>query len=204
MSPKRDRVNRRGQILTAVHHVLGEEGFDGVTMKSVAAAAGVSYGLLHYYFKSKEDMLVAAMRQSVAVMLDVHAASFSRMQPGDDTASTILRDFRSVVGGSPEHFNIFLECWPLTRHTSSENRALGQELFDQVVSAIRLELEKLEQRGVIKPSMHTAHLAVMLVALFDGLSFQADSRPGMLSDEKLWATVENAIRPWLHADRDGG
>lgn len=204
MSHKRERVDRRKQLLMAVRRVLGSEGYDGVTMKSVAAAAGVSYGLLHYYFKNKEEMLVAAMRESLAFMLDLHGQSFARIQPGDDVASTIVRDFRSLVGASAEYYNIFLECWPLLRHSGQEMRDFGGDLFNEFIAAIRLELEKLEQRGVIQPSMPSGPLAVTLVALFDGLGFQAESMPAILGDDVLWATVEDAVRPWLHSGRDGG
>jgi len=204
MTQKGKRANRREQILHAVRRVLGQSGYESVTMKTVAAEAGVSYGLLHYYFKSKEEMLVAAMHESVAFMLDLHGQSFARMQPGDDVALTITRDFRRLVGDSSEYFNIFLECWPLTRHTTPEMRDAGQDMFDQVIVTIRRELEKLEERGVIRPSMPLGPLTVAIVALFDGLGFQAESRPAMLDDDELWTTVADAIRPWLHADKNGG
>lgn len=58
------RPSKADQILDAVLRVLAREGYGGITIANVAEEAGVSRGLLHYYFKSKEDMLVQLIRRS--------------------------------------------------------------------------------------------------------------------------------------------
>jgi AcrR family transcriptional regulator len=41
--------------------MFGERGFDGTTIRGVAAAAGVDPALVHHYFGSKQRLFVAAM-----------------------------------------------------------------------------------------------------------------------------------------------
>jgi AcrR family transcriptional regulator len=50
------------RILDAAAGIFGKAGYDGATMLDVARAAGVSKGLLHYHFKSKEQLLIEAQR----------------------------------------------------------------------------------------------------------------------------------------------
>ena len=50
------------RILDAAAGIFGRSGYDGATMLEVARAAGVSKGLLHYHFKSKEQLLIEAQR----------------------------------------------------------------------------------------------------------------------------------------------
>jgi len=39
-------------------HKAQDKPFDQTFIKDIAQAAGVNHGLLHYYFKSKEDILI--------------------------------------------------------------------------------------------------------------------------------------------------
>ncbi len=48
---------RRRHILRVVARVVAEEGFSGATMRRIAERAGVSTGMLTYYYKNKRDLL---------------------------------------------------------------------------------------------------------------------------------------------------
>ncbi len=51
----------RGRILEAARASFGERGFEGTTIRGVAAAAGVDAALVHHYFGTKHRLFVAAM-----------------------------------------------------------------------------------------------------------------------------------------------
>jgi AcrR family transcriptional regulator len=51
----------RGRILDAARAAFGERGFDGATIRDVAARAGVDTALVHHYFGTKQQLFVAAM-----------------------------------------------------------------------------------------------------------------------------------------------
>ena len=57
--PDREKATR---IVEAMRASVAERGIAGSTFDQVARAAGVSRGLLHYYFGSKERLLVEAVR----------------------------------------------------------------------------------------------------------------------------------------------
>lgn len=54
---------RREQILTAAAQVFSRTGYSRATTKQIAAAAGISEGLVYTYFKSKAELLVAMLNQ---------------------------------------------------------------------------------------------------------------------------------------------
>lgn len=56
-----DHEQRRRQIADALWRVVGSGGFDAVSLRRVAAAAGISMGLVQHYFGSREQMLGFAM-----------------------------------------------------------------------------------------------------------------------------------------------
>lgn len=51
----------RQRIIVGVWDVLAEKGYAGLTVRLVGQAAGVSHAMIHYYFSSKDDLLVAVV-----------------------------------------------------------------------------------------------------------------------------------------------
>jgi AcrR family transcriptional regulator len=54
---------RRRQIVRAAYEIIAEKGYYNFTMMDIAKRAGVSSGLIHHYFKDKENMLVTLLRE---------------------------------------------------------------------------------------------------------------------------------------------
>jgi TetR/AcrR family fatty acid metabolism transcriptional regulator len=57
-------TQRRAQIMRAVMASIADEGLERTTMRNVAERAGVSTGTIAYYFKSKKDMVDAALLEA--------------------------------------------------------------------------------------------------------------------------------------------
>jgi AcrR family transcriptional regulator len=56
------RPDTRSLILQAAKAEFAEKGFDRATLRSIASAAGVDAALVHHYFGSKDDLLLAALQ----------------------------------------------------------------------------------------------------------------------------------------------
>ena len=55
------REDTQTKILDAAFQSLADEGYRDTTMKEIAGRAGLATGLAHYYFDSKDDLLLAAL-----------------------------------------------------------------------------------------------------------------------------------------------
>src|SRR6266581_4174366 len=53
--------DRREQIIDAAMHVFAQKGFTKATNKDIAREAGITPGLIYYYFESKEALLNAIL-----------------------------------------------------------------------------------------------------------------------------------------------
>jgi len=53
---------RRAQITGALVKVMAKRGYDGASIADIAKAAGLTPGLVHYHFESKQEILLAALR----------------------------------------------------------------------------------------------------------------------------------------------
>ncbi len=58
----------RDQIVAAAYRALVKGGYHATSIKDIAEEAGVAAGLVHYYFETKEDLLVAAIEHGCAAL----------------------------------------------------------------------------------------------------------------------------------------
>ena len=54
-------VDTRNKILDAAFSVLSREGYENTSIKQIAEEAGVAQGLVHYYFKSKQRLVLEVL-----------------------------------------------------------------------------------------------------------------------------------------------
>lgn len=67
---RRDPAEAKSLILGTAEKIMLEEGYAAVTVRRVAKSAGVSSTLLHYYYPTADDLLVALYRHSTAKDLE--------------------------------------------------------------------------------------------------------------------------------------
>ncbi|WP_147040725.1 TetR/AcrR family transcriptional regulator [Microbacterium aerolatum] len=71
----------RERIAAAAMHEFGEHGYDGATMRAIAAGAGVDAALVHHYFGSKADLFAEVA--GFPVRPDLEVPAILRERPGD-------------------------------------------------------------------------------------------------------------------------
>jgi AcrR family transcriptional regulator len=103
---------RRHQILGAAYRVAGEQGLAGTTILQVAAAAGVSPGLIIFHFKSRRQLLLALLEELLAtttvLKTDVGIA------PSDTPEARLLAVLRHEIlrlTGEPTRIRLTFDYW---------------------------------------------------------------------------------------------
>ncbi|MBB4122507.1 TetR/AcrR family transcriptional regulator [Martelella radicis] len=66
-------AERRADLIEAMLDCIAEGGIQNATVREVADRAGVSGGLIRHYFATKEQLLHAAYRQTMAAMTEISA-----------------------------------------------------------------------------------------------------------------------------------
>src|SRR2546426_10751847 len=93
-APERDRDTER-RILDAAHAVFVRRGTAGARMQEIAAEAGVNQALLHYYFRSKEQLAQAAFSSAASQFMP---AGIDGVGPGGGPREKVPRGIRLGVG----------------------------------------------------------------------------------------------------------
>src|SRR3990170_738491 len=91
---KRRAEDRPREICTAALEVFAEKGFAAARLEEIARRAGVSKGTLYLYFKDKEELFRAVVRDNVAPRVDsVREAVLAADMPFANLASMFLARF---------------------------------------------------------------------------------------------------------------
>jgi len=100
-APRRaaDAVSTHDQILAAAYRTLVELGYNQVSMRKIADEAGVNQSLLHYYFGSKENLMVEVLgyvnEQRLAQQRKMYAEAGSFQAIWDQALEYFKEDVRS-------------------------------------------------------------------------------------------------------------
>lgn len=71
----------RGLLLEAAEQLMREEGYAAVTSRRVAAKAGLKPQLVHYYFRTMDDLFLALLKERTQLYLDRYRAALAAQQP---------------------------------------------------------------------------------------------------------------------------
>jgi AcrR family transcriptional regulator len=165
MSPRTAAQNQalrdesRGRIVAAAVHLFAEQGYEGTSVKQIAATAGVAQGLLYSHFASKEALLRAIFEQSVA---DVQE-SFARA--AQDSGSPVERQVRAAFAVLRER-EAFWRLSYGVRLQRSVVAALGDDLHKWTTQIRTLLEHAFHDMGVANPAVEAA----VLFAVIDGVA----------------------------------
>lgn len=186
-SARGTRTIRR--ILDAAANLFGSEGYQGATMLAVARAAGVSKGLLHYHFQSKEHLLIeaqrAAFRQLFARFEDRFAQGDVGMEAALEALDSLWESIREMRGWTP----FLVEIMALTAQQGPTRRHLDT-FYDEVTDLLHKGVLKVfaDQRDqlVIPPERLTWVVRAAVHGLVVELAF--------CDDETSFARVDQLYR----------
>src|SRR5450755_2100410 len=159
---------RREALVEATLRCLKEYGHEGVSIRRISAAAGVSIGLINHHFPSKSG-LVAETYETLALSLQ----DSIRRQADDRAASPRARIsgfFRASFAPQlldPQLFNVWVVFWSMVAH-SRQIREVHDRTYGKYRSILEGLLGELVKSGAA-PKLKLRSAAIALCALLDGL-----------------------------------
>jgi TetR/AcrR family transcriptional regulator, transcriptional repressor of bet genes len=103
---------RREQILAAAYEVAAREGLDGTTIIQVAAAAGLSPGLVMFHFKSKRQLLLALLAWLLATTTVLQVGDDIRaLASPHDQLIALLRQEMHRLSREPLRIRLTFDYW---------------------------------------------------------------------------------------------
>ncbi len=180
------------QILQAARTILARRGFAGTTVSLVATEAGVSRGLLHYYFKNKEEMLARVIDENMAASVVMVEDLLSRSRSATEIADRLVEALQQLFKLDPDFFSLFFEAEAAARQSPALEAQL-QALYGDFRRAVQEGLQAAVARGDIAPPIPTPGLSAILTSIIDGLGLQLITETDLVNDRQIWDAAHQAI-----------
>lgn len=161
MSPRPDvSEERRAQIITSAIKVFSRQGFADSRMDDVAAESGLSKGLLYWYFKSKEEIIIA-----IADLL--FGVEFHKIQSLSDEVQTarlclehFLEIFIADLHGMLEIAPVIYEFYALAFRNATVRQVMQEYLGRFVAILEPIVLRGMENGEFIPGDSRQATIAI--------------------------------------------
>jgi TetR/AcrR family transcriptional regulator, transcriptional repressor of bet genes len=183
---------RREALVEATLSCLKQFGHEGVSVRRISAAAGVSIGLINHHFPSKSG-LVAVAYETLALTLQGsirHQAENAAASPRERLHGFFRASFAPELL-DPQLFNVWLVFWSMVAH-SPEIRAVHDRTYDQYRSILESLLGELSKSGAA-PQFKLRPAAIALSALLDGLWVELSLSPENFKPREAIALCEDWV-----------
>lgn len=175
-APRKLDGEKAGRIVAAMRQSVGVRGAAGSTFDVVAREAGVSRGLLHYYFGSKERLMVEVVRRDCDTFVAELEGSLEQATTIDQVIASLVQTLDAFVKGEPGTQAVIYEMLSASHH-SDEIRAEMAELYRTWRHHLAAALERKQKEGVVTLRGEAEGVAALIFAIGDGLGLQMVSDP---------------------------
>lgn len=152
----------RARIVGAATDVLARRGAEAVTIKEVAKAAGVSSGLIYYYFEDKDRLMLEVLREALRSHRSGAAGLAVRAPRGSDG---LLKD----AGRPRTHHRL--------RHELFVMGLRDPRFLPDLAALLEGDRQEIQQALDGRLSNHSRDVSSLLLACFDGLALQRSADP---------------------------
>ena len=200
MGPVSNIDPKAQKILDAVRTILAKNGYMGTTISLVAKEARVSRGLLHYYFKNKDEMLARVIKENMEISITMISSVFDQYHTPQGYAKGITGLLRGVMENDPDFFSLFFEGFAVARQSQIVNRELTK-LYGKFREMLETCLKKAKEHEIINPGLPVEALAAIITGIIDGMGLQILTEPDLCRNQIIWESIEKAIVDLLYLDR---
>jgi AcrR family transcriptional regulator len=190
---KRDERTRL--IIDQTIQLLRDEGSEGLTLRKVAAACGITLSNLQYYFPGKAELIQATVAQFFTTCKELIQADRALVLPKDPESSRafLKRVIEVLVVCDNQEFNvIFREIWALSSRDEALKATLEAYYRDYAQWMISLIEEIFPQANEI---------VSLLIPYAEGYALVGNTLP--LNREKQVGMLVKLITEWPASPRSG-
>lgn len=112
MSLRADDAGRRGQIIRESARLFREKGYDGTSVRDIAAATGLQSGSWVYHFRTKQEILAAVMEEGLQQALErIEAIGREGLAPREHFRELLRTHLDTLLGPGQDFIPVLLYEW---------------------------------------------------------------------------------------------
>lgn len=188
--PSSLRDERRAELVAAAYAMIAEKGLEGIRTRDVAARAGVNISTLHYYFGTKEALLLAVVEHV--------GTTFARRDAGlaasDETLSEHLRAAWRSFQETP-HLAVVLQELVVRAQRDRAARAAFRGLHAFWNRLVEQALQRSIERGQVRRDLDPIAGARIVTSFIIGATAQLGVNPKAFAFHEVARELERLLSP---------
>lgn len=161
---------RKQQIVDATVECITKLGYHNFSMQDVAKSAGLSKGIIHYYFLSKDELMMAVLEKVAGNIESSMAVKMKAATDPVDKLRIFVHACFEVVRRTKEYYQVNMDFWTQINQKEEVRSAIAnhyKQFRDTAASVINEGITSGNFKK-IDPKTYSS----FIVALVDGLSLQ--------------------------------
>jgi AcrR family transcriptional regulator len=189
---------REEEIILAAFHCISEIGIAATTTRAVAQKAGMNLGSIHYYFRSKDDLLLGVLKQ----LMKHKVKLFNTIGRSNLTPTQKIYYLLRSGSNFMQHREEVVATISLWAHAVTQGgiwRSTYRKLFDE----LRGELKAIIDEGLETGEFHNTDstvLAETIIVAVQGISMHFVMTPADFERESLTDRLVKLFLPVLDVD----
>lgn len=183
---------QRQALVQAAYELIAEKGFEGLRTRDVADKADVNVATLHYYFKTKEDLIRGVVGYIQQKFLERHTPTPTAPATGLEELRQELADQEYLLQHAPEAYVVLFELG-MRSLRDPFIKSIMPQLDTGWRSHIRAYLAQGVQEGLFRADLDIEAASAALIAFLKGCVLQRIINPQAFPTEQVHAEIER----WL-------
>jgi AcrR family transcriptional regulator len=164
------------RIVDAMRTCVATRGITGATFEHVSREAGVSRGLLHYYFGTKERLLIEVLRGDAETRIGMMDEPLAAAKTVDEVLAVLVSGAEAILETDPGFYVILYELFTAGRQNPEIQLELAR-LYDGSRTHMAEILERKQQEGVLSLRFDAQTCVTYMFAAADGAALQRLTDP---------------------------
>ena len=184
--------DKAARIVAAMRSCVAKYGAAGATFDHVAREAGVSRGLLHYYFGTKERLLIEVVRSETDRLVELIKSASSIASSGQELVDIFLAQLENILKHEPEVYLLAFELigearrYPEIGNEVAEYNRRTRGQFAEI-------LAELQQSNSVELRHSPLATASAFLAMANGLALEIFQDPDGDHYECIAADIDAAL-----------
>ena len=192
-------AERKDQIVRATVDCIAKFGYHNFSMQDVARTAGVSKGIIHYYFLNKDDLMMSVLDRVASDIERVLRADMSAIANPVKKIEVLVEICLNVVRNTREYYQVNMDFWTQINQKDEVRQVIAEHYvkFRQTCSSV---IAEGIERGVFR-KVDPIEYSSYIIAVIDGLSLQWLFDSKVFNYDKMAQQVSKLILRGLQPDQ---
>jgi AcrR family transcriptional regulator len=138
-----EELDRRGQLIRESARLFRERGYEGTSVRDIAAATGLQSGSWVYHFKTKQDILAAVMEEGLRSSLErIEAIGDEPLAPRERFRALVRTHLDTILAPGQDFIPVLLYDWRSLEPSARPRVVALQKRYEAVWGKVIAELHE--------------------------------------------------------------